>query len=148
MDEQSAFDGDDYIITTYSLDVQRVIKDTKLNGPLAPGDEPPAPLLTRMKFVRPGGAVVVNAHLASQKWKGSEPLKTGSDVLLLLWWSPAFKAYTLAGGLSGSAANRAGPASQALIVEAGNARYNGALLDDVINEVLAAQKPVSMSFFF
>ncbi len=136
-DEQSTFGGDDYITTTHSLDVQRVIKDTKLNGPLAPGDEPPAPLLTPMRFVRPGGAVVVNGHLASQKWKGSEPLKTGSDVLLLLWWSPAFKAYTLSGGLSGALLIEQDLRLKPLSSKREMLRYTGASLDAVINEVLA-----------
>ncbi|MDQ3473247.1 MAG: hypothetical protein M3447_05870 [Acidobacteriota bacterium] len=136
-DEQSTFSGDDYIITTHSLAVQRVIKATKLNGPLAPGDEPPAPLLTPMRFVRPGGAVVVNGHLASQKWKGSEPLETGSDVLLLLWWSPDFKAYTLAGGLSGALLIDQDLRVKPLSSNREMLRYTGASLDAVINEVLA-----------
>ena len=69
MDEQSTFDGDDYITTTYTLDVQRVIKDTKLNGPLGLGDEPPAPLLTPVRLARAGGVVVVNGHRRFRRFR-------------------------------------------------------------------------------
>lgn len=137
IEEQSAFDGDDHIVTTYSLNVYRVIKDIKLNAPLSVGDEPPAPLLTPMRFVRPGGTVLVNGHRASRKLKGSEPLKTGNDVLLFLWWSPAYKAYTLAGGLSGALLIDQDLRLKSLSSKRGMLKYNGNSLDAVIDEVLA-----------
>ena len=139
INEASSFDGDDHIITTYSLDIQRVLKHTKLNAPLGAGDEPPAPLVTPLKFVRPGGIVMVNGHRASRRLKGSEPLQPSRDVLLFLWWSPAYKAYTLAGGVSGAFLIDGELRLKPLASKRGMLKYDGGTLDAIIDEVLATQ---------
>lgn len=137
--EESSFDGDDHIITTYQLAIQRVLKHTKLNGPLGAGDEPPAPLSTSLKFVRPGGSVLVNGHRASRRSKGTEALQPSRDVLLFLWWSPSYKAYTLAGGVSGAFLIDAELRIRPLASKRTMLRYDGSTLDSIIDEVLATQ---------
>lgn len=139
INQESFFDGDDHIVTTYRLDIQRVLKHTKLNGPLGAGDEPPAPLVTPLKVARPGGMVLINGHRASRNLKGSEALTSGSDALLFLWWSPAYKAYTLAGGISGAFLIDWELRLRPLGSRPGMLKYNHATLDAVIAEVLATQ---------
>jgi hypothetical protein len=100
--EEAAFDGDDRIVTSYTVDVHSIIKDTQLNAPLPPDKAPPAPLQTPLKFVRAGGVIDVNGHLVSRKLRGSELLKSGKEYVLFLWWTPSFNSYYLAGGSSGA----------------------------------------------
>lgn len=100
--ERSSFDGDDHIITTYTVDVQRVLKDATSTMPLGANDASPLPLTPSLKFVRPGGVANVNGHHVSQKLNGSELLKEGKQYVLFLRWSPAFKSYHLMGGSSGA----------------------------------------------
>lgn len=136
---QSSFDGDDFIYTTYQIDVQRVIKATQLNAPLMAGEEPPAPLMTPLKLVRPGGTVMVNGHRAIQALQGGDRLKPSNDFLLFLWWSPNFKAYLLAGGISGAFRVNADQSLSPLGTKAGMLRHKGGGLQAVIDEILAAQ---------
>lgn len=138
-EEKSSFEGDNYIVTNYQLDVQRVLKLTRLNGPLREGQEPPAPLVTPLKLARIGGVVEVNGHRASQKLKGSEPLKPGSDFLLFLWWSTNHKAYILAGGVSGAFLIDGEQHLKPLGREPGIRKYDGRTLQVVIDEILANQ---------
>jgi hypothetical protein len=100
--EVSSFDSDDYINTTYTLDVQRVLKDITSTTPLGPNDARPLPLTSPLKIVRAGGVVYVNGHRVSEKLKGSELLTSGKRFVLFLRWSPAFKSYHLMGGASGA----------------------------------------------
>lgn len=136
---QPSFDGDDFIYTTYQIDVQRVVKDTQLNAPLMAGQEPPAPLMTPLKLVRPGGTVMVNGHRATEALQGGDRLKPGNDFLLFLWWSPNFKAYRLAGGISGAFLVGADERVSPLGTKAGMLRHKGGGLQAVIDEILAAQ---------
>src|ERR1043165_4457866 len=76
-EEASSFDGDDGIITSYKVDVQRVLKDSAAYQPLGPNDARPLPLTSPLRFVRPGGIVNVNGHRVSTKLKGSELLTAG-----------------------------------------------------------------------
>jgi hypothetical protein len=137
--EESSFDGDDHIITAYRLDVQRVLKHTKLHAPLGVGNEPPAALVTPLKFVRPSGIVLVNGHRASRKLKSSEAIQPSSDVLLFLWWSPAYKAYTLAGGVSGAFLIDGDLRLRPLASKRGMLEYGGTL-EAVIDEVWRLSK--------
>jgi hypothetical protein len=137
-DEESAFDGDNHISTSYHLEVLNVLKHTKLNAPLGVGDQPPAPLVTPLKLVRPGGVVMVNDRRAFAKLKGSEPLKSGRHFLLFLWWSPARNAYTLAGGVSGAFLIDMEQRLRPLGSKAGMRKYDGNGLQALIDEVLAA----------
>jgi hypothetical protein len=139
MDEESSFDGDDYIVTTYRLDVLRVLKDTRLNAPLNAGQEPPAPLVTPLKLARPGGVVTINGHRASRILKGGERLKPGTDVLLFLWWSPNFKAYTLAGGVSGVLLIDGQQRLRPLGSKTGMLKFEGGDLQAVVDEITAHQ---------
>ena len=138
-DAQSSFDGDDYIYTTYQVDVLRVVKDTQLKAPLMAGQEPPAPLMTPLKLVRPGGTMMVNGHRATEAMKGGDRFKPGKDFLLFLWWSPNFKAYRLAGGISGAFLVGADERVSPLGTKAGMLRHKGGGLQAVVDEILAAQ---------
>ena len=138
-DEESAFDGGDHILTSYRLNVQSVLKPTELNAPLGVGDESPAPLVTPVKLVRPGGVVMVGGHRANSKLKGSEPLKPGGRFLLFLWWSPSYKAYTLAGGVSGAFLIGPDQHLKPLGSKAGIRKYDGDHLQAVLDEVLTSR---------
>lgn len=138
-DEESFFSSDDHIVTTYQMDVHRVVKDIKLNAPLNAGQELPAPLMTPLKFVRPGGTVIVNGHRATRVLKGGERLKPGSDFLLFLWWSPNFKAYTLAGGVSGAFLINGNGLLSPLGSKPELLKYRGGDLQTIADEVMANQ---------
>lgn len=45
---------------------------------------------------------MVNGHRAAVKVKGYENLELGRDYIFFLFWSPDYKAYVLAGGISGA----------------------------------------------
>lgn len=139
-DVQSSFtDGGDYIITTYQLDVRRVVKEMHLSAPLMADQPQPAPLSTPLKLVRPGGTVLVNSYRATQALKGGDHFKTGKDLLLFLWWSPAYNSYTLAGGVSGAFLVDGGQRLSPLGTKAGMLKYKGGGLQAVIDEILTAQ---------
>jgi hypothetical protein len=139
IDEESAFDGDDHILTSCRLDVQRVLKQTQLNAPLGIEAELPAPLVGPLKVVRPGGVVVVNGRRATSRLKGSEKLKPGRQFLFFLWWSPAYKAYTLAGGVSGVFLIEADQRVKPLGLKEGMRKYEGNNVQAVIDGVLTPQ---------
>ena len=139
IDEESAFNGDDSISTSYRLEVQSVVKHTQLRVPLDVGDEPPAPLVTPLKLVRPGGVVLFNGHRVTSTLKGSEPLKAGRHFLLFLWWSPDYKAYTLAGGVSGAFLIDMEHRLRPLGSKAGMRKYDGDELQTVVDELLDNQ---------
>lgn len=101
-DEDSSFSGDNHIITTYTVDVQRVLKDTTSQAVLRPQDARPIPVTSSLKFLRSGGTVTVNGHRVNMKLRGSEMLKPGKDYVLFLWWSPNFESYRLLAGSSGA----------------------------------------------
>jgi hypothetical protein len=136
---ESSFSSDDYIITTYHLDVQRVVKEMRLSAPLMAGQEPPAPLATPLKLIRSGGTVLVNGHRATSTLKGGDRLKPGNDYLLFLSWSPNYKAYTLAGGVSGAFLVDGEQRLSPLGTKAGILRHKGGGLQAVLDEVLADQ---------
>ncbi len=138
-DEESFFSSDDRIVTTYRLDVHRVVKDVRLNAPLDAGQAPPAPLVTTLKLVRPDVTVIVNGHRATHVLKGGERLKPGSDFLLFLWWSPNFNAYTLAGGVSGAFLIDGNRLLSPLGSRPGMLKYRGVDLQTVADEVMANQ---------
>ncbi|HKC62290.1 MAG TPA: hypothetical protein VKB86_01570, partial [Pyrinomonadaceae bacterium] len=137
--EDSSFDGDDYIITIYTIDVQRVLKDTTSLITLGPNDAPPLPITPSLKFVRPGGVMNVNGHQVSQKLKGVELLKEGKQYVLFLRWSPAFKSYHLMGGSSGAFLvkdNRITPLGSEKEFKL---KHSGADLEAFVSEVLNVQ---------
>ncbi|HKB68283.1 MAG TPA: hypothetical protein VKC61_20650 [Pyrinomonadaceae bacterium] len=136
IDEESAFDGEDHILTSYHIEVQSVVKHTQLNAPLGVGAEPPGSLLTPLKLVRPGGVVLLNGHHASSMLKGSEPLKPGRRFLIFLWWSPAYRAYTFAGGLSGAFLIDSDQRLKPLGSKAGFRKHDGDGLQTILDEVL------------
>ena len=100
----------------------------------------PAPLVTPLKFVREGGAVNVNGHRVSKKLKGSEALRAGQDYALFLHWSREFKAYFLAGGVSGAFLIEDGSRVKPLGADKGLLRHDGQSLEALVAEVLAAQQ--------
>ncbi len=89
------------IMTQYTVEVLRVLKDRTQQMMIAPKMLPPAPLATPLKIKRSGGVVYVNGHRASMKEKGSESINTGSEYVFFLFWSSNYKTYYLAGGISG-----------------------------------------------
>lgn len=136
---EAAFgDGGDHIVTTYSIEVERVIKDTQLNAPLLPDQQPPAALATPLKLVRSGGEVKVNGHRASHRFEG-KTLAAGDEYVLFLWWSRNFNAYYLAGGSSGAFRVGADGRVSPLGTMPGMVRHRGGGLQAVIDEILAAQ---------
>lgn len=100
--EQSSFDGDDFIVTNYNVDVQRVIKDAHTTTSAPEGYAEPDPITTPLKAVRSGGVVQYHGHRVSAKLRGSDLLKPNQDYVLFLYWSPAFNSYKLLGGSSGA----------------------------------------------
>lgn len=109
IDSKSFFDESGHpieygeIITTeYTVDVYRVLRETKLKAPLAADKLAPASLTTPLKIARNGGVVNVNGHRAAVKVKGYECLASGKQYVFFLFWSPDYKAYVLAGGISGA----------------------------------------------
>ncbi len=143
IDEASSFSGDDHISTSYNLEVQRVLKDKSSDVipilQLLGDPQVPSPLSTPLKFVREGGVVYVDDHRVSTKLKGSEALKPGKgSYILFLHWSRDFKAYYLAGGASGAILVGTDLRVKLLGSEKGLTKYNGAHLESVIEELLAA----------
>ncbi|MFN2456422.1 MAG: hypothetical protein ABR577_19680, partial [Pyrinomonadaceae bacterium] len=100
--EDASFKGDNHIITTYALDIQRVLRDTTSAMPALQNIASPAPVTSPFTFYRDGGEVKVNGHQVSEKLKGSELLTPGNDYVLFLTWSPNFGAYRLVAGASGA----------------------------------------------
>lgn len=90
------------ITTEYTVDVLRVLRDRTMNTMRSPDKPAPAPLSTPLKIARNGGAVYVNGHRAAVKVKGYESLIPGKQYVFFLFWSPDYKAYILAGGMSGA----------------------------------------------
>ena len=137
-EEKSTFDGDDSIFTTYSFDVQRVIKDAHTTTSIPPGYEEPTPITSPMKFVRSGGAVEYRGHRVSAKLRGSELLKRDNDYVLFLDWSPAFHSYKLLGGSSGAFLVRRGLNQvRPLGFASGLLNYEGKDLESFLQEVIA-----------
>lgn len=132
---EPSFDGDDQIITTYQVEVQRVLRDATSEVPVLPGWTAPTPLTPTIKLVRYGGVIEVNGHKASAKAEGQESLIVGKNYVLFLWWSPSFKAYDLAGGNSGAVSvdsdQRVRPLGKAAKV-----KYRDFNVEAFINEVL------------
>lgn len=90
------------IMTTYTVEVLRVLKDkTEELKSMLPPDKPAAPLKTPLKITRNGGVVYVNGHRASMKVKGFEEINPGQEYVFFLFWSSAYKSYSLAGNISG-----------------------------------------------
>lgn len=141
VEEQSAFDGDNHIVTTYKLDVQRVMKDAHLISRPVPGSKDPAPVTTPLKVVRSGGVVQYNGHHVNQYLHGSELLKAKKDYVLFLYWSPAFDSYKLLGGSSGAVLIRENKKGiRPLGFASGLLKYEGMNLDEFLNEVVSQQQ--------
>jgi hypothetical protein len=138
VEEASSFDGDDDIFTTYQVDIKQILKHTKLKAPLATGEQQPMPLTTPLKIARPGGLIYVNGHKASKKLRGSDSLKVGKDYVFFLWWSPAYKAYTLTGGISGVFSIEKDLTVKSLGSKSGVTAYNGSTLQAIANEIQSA----------
>lgn len=140
--EPSFTESGEFIRTFYTLDVQRVLKDTTWDGPWQHLDAgvPPAPLITPLRFVRDGGVVEVNGHKASLKVKGYELLKEGKDYIFFLHWSSFSKVYALAGGISGVVQVednlRVKPLASAEKVKL---KHDGASLETFIGDILKEQ---------
>lgn len=135
---EAAFSSDDFITTTYSVEVERIIKDTQLKAPLKADQPQPAALASPLKLVRLGGEVRVNGHRASHRFQG-ETLAAGDEYVLFLWWGPNSNAYYLAGGSSGAFRVGADGRVNPLGAKAGMLRHKGGGLQAVIDEILAAQ---------
>lgn len=137
-EEKSTFDGDDSIFTTYSFDVQRVIKDAHTTTSVPSGYEEPTPITSPMKVVRDGGVVEYRGHRVSAKLRGSELLKRENDYVLFMDWSPAFHSYKLLGGCSGAFLIRHGLNQvRPLGFASGLLNYEGKDLESFLQEVIA-----------
>lgn len=90
------------ITTEYTVEVHQVLRNRPPTS-AAPAEKlAPAPLATPLKIARNGGVVLINGHRASVKVKGYENLVVGRNYIFFLFWSPDYKAYVLAGGISGA----------------------------------------------
>jgi hypothetical protein len=101
-DESSPDEYGESITTEYTVDVLRIFKDMILRATPAQGKAMAQPLSTPLKIARNGGEVEVNGHRASIRVKGYESLKPGKEYIFFLVWSPDYKAYSLAYGISGA----------------------------------------------
>jgi hypothetical protein len=141
--EESAFSGDDHIVTTYLVDVNRILSDRtaevmstlKILGE----QEPPAPLSTPLKVVRDGGVVTRDGHRVTRTLRGSEAVKVGQDYILFVHWSRDFKAYRLAGGISGVVLVGPDLVVKPLGSGKGVRKHRGAPLEAFVKEILADQ---------
>lgn len=141
VDEQSAFDGDNHIVTTYKVDIQRVMKDAHLISKPVPGSKDPAAISTPLKVVRSGGVVQYNGHHVNQYLRGSELLKAQKDYVLFLYWSPAFDSYKLLGGSSGAVLIRENKKEiRPLGFASGFLKYDGMNLEEFLTEVVSQQQ--------
>ena len=135
--EESRFDGDDYIVTTYNVDVQRVIKDAHATTSAPEGYEEPAPIMNPLKIVRSGGVVQYHGHRVSAKLRGSELLKRDNNYVLFLYWSPAFNSYKLMGGSSGAVLIRPNSNQvRPLGFSSGLLKYEGTDLEGFLQDVI------------
>lgn len=101
-DESSPVEYGENITTEYTVEVLRLVKD-KTQDALPPPEQPqPAALSTPLTIARNGGVVLVKGHRAAVKVKGYEALLPGKQYLFFLFWSPDYKAYVLAHGISGA----------------------------------------------
>lgn len=93
----------EHIVTTYQLDVSRILRDktAEATALLTSGQQLPSPLTTPLTLVREGGVVSVNGRRASAKVPGFDLLTPGKTYIFFLGWSPDLKAYSLIGGISG-----------------------------------------------
>jgi len=101
-DESSPPEYGEAITTEYAVAVYRVLRDVKRSDPDDPTQPAPAPLTTPLTIARNGGVVEVNGHRASVKVKAYDALVPGRDYVFFLFWSRHYKAYTLAGEISGA----------------------------------------------
>lgn len=139
--ESSGFSGDDLIVTTYTVDVRRVLSDRTgevMSTLKVLGEQgPPAPLSTPLEVVRDGGIVTIDGHRVATTLRGSEGLKAGHDYILFLHWSRHFKAYRLAGGMSGVVLVGPDLVVKPLGSRKGVIKHNGTPLDAFVSEILA-----------
>lgn len=125
------------IMTTYTVEVLRVLKDkTEDLRPMLPPDKPAAPLKTPLKITRNGGVVYVNGHRASMKVKGFEEINPGQEYIFFLYWSSAYKTYSLAGNISGVIGVNYDSSLRSLASsEKMKTRVGGMTLESLINQI-------------
>lgn len=141
--EESAFSGDNHIVTTYLVDINRILSDkTAEEAALLRSlgeEEPPAPLSTPLKVVRDGGVVYIDGHRVASTVKGSEAIRAGQDYILFVNWSRDFKAYRLSGGMSGVVMVEPNSTVKPLGSGKGLMAHRGTPLDRFIQELLTNQ---------
>ncbi len=139
--EESAFSGEDHIVTTYLVEINRVLSDkmaeTISTLKVLGEHEPPAPLSTPLKIVREGGVVSIDGHHVAKTLRGSEALRVGQDYILFVNWSRDFKAYRLAGGVSGAVLIDSDLAVKPLGSGKGLAIHRGTPLESFVAKLLA-----------
>jgi len=124
------------ITTEYTVDVLRVLKDKTPGAAPLPEQHPRAPLLTPLKIARNGGVVKVGGHRAAVNVKGYDLLKPGQQYVFFLSWSPDYKAYVLAGGISGAVRINDDLSLKPLATsEAIHSRLRGMNLESLIDQV-------------
>lgn len=128
LDAEASFEKDDnHINTTYSVDVQQVLKAN-------------APLTLPLKFICFGGVVNVNGHRVTvKKVEGLELLRVDKDYALFLEWIPRHQTYLLTGGMSGAFLINNGSRVTSLASSELKLKYSGTDLEALIQEVLANQ---------
>lgn len=101
---ETTLDGNS-LYTTYTIETQRIIKQFTSNVPLEAYYliNRPLPELIGGEFniIRHGGLLFVNGHRVREKVPGYGDLVENQNYIFFLTWSSAYKAYRLAGGVSG-----------------------------------------------
>jgi len=130
------FEDGRIIMTEYTVEVLRVLKDRTREMMLSPDMPAPAPLSTPLKIKRNGGVVYVNGHRASMKVKGFEAINPGQEYIFFLFWSSAYKTYSLAGNISGVIAVNYDLSLQSLASsEEMQSKLRGMKLEDLIKQL-------------
>jgi hypothetical protein len=134
-DSGLSFEHGKIIMTEYKVQVLRVLKN-RIGELMLPADKAAAPLKTPLKITRNGGVVYVNGHRASMKVKGFEDINPGQDYIFFLFWSSAYKTYSLAGNISGViAVNNDSSLRSLASSEKMNTKVHGLTLESLIREL-------------
>lgn len=100
-DIKTSFDGDNWLRTDYTVDVQSILQPFTSKIPMELYALPGISFGNSLKMSRSGGSTIVNGHKVTQKNSGQEDLVKGKTYVFFLDWSPAYEAYAPVGGISG-----------------------------------------------
>jgi hypothetical protein len=137
------FEGDYFLHTIYSVDVQRILEPYSSKLPVGLYRKlTPKPITTSLKIVLSGGSTMVNGHKVVVKSPGQEPFIEGKTYIFFLSWSDEWEAYTLGCGASGAVLVQDDFRIKTLAtrddLKQANAKYDGEDLETFIGRLLKA----------